>query len=359
MYDASMTRIVDLWARLTEWANANAPDMLADLNAPATEQQISDLEQQLGLELPAAFKETLAIHNGEDDGWPCKVFADYGAFLSCEQILHNWRTMLELTEAERAENPDEPDYPSDVTGPAQPLMFHKAWMPIMNCNGDRIWALDFAPAGDGTPGQVIEFDWECDYLAVIAPSFEVFLDEYLKSLEGGEYEIIDGRPTREPEVFRRIEESVPESEAAVARKAREKKFDEAMAYGAMFLVLLLAWTIIRMIWKDADLRRWLLLVSTIASLAVFFDIPDRSRRARSVNDHNRLSLYLLLPAALGLYLLGVEGLLRLGSLADGFALANATAGLIYAIGGVLVVKAALDVFRLIRAGSPTGDSKGE
>ena len=74
-----MTDIRSIWQRLESWGESNAPNMLEDLNPPADDAAISVLEDQLDLQLPDAFKTTLQIHDGENDGWPCKVFADRGA----------------------------------------------------------------------------------------------------------------------------------------------------------------------------------------------------------------------------------------------------------------------------------------
>ena len=44
-----MSEIAELWARLETWANANAPKMLEDLNPGATDEQIAELENALGV----------------------------------------------------------------------------------------------------------------------------------------------------------------------------------------------------------------------------------------------------------------------------------------------------------------------
>ncbi|MEM8809982.1 MAG: SMI1/KNR4 family protein [Cyanobacteria bacterium P01_G01_bin.38] len=76
-------------------------------------------------------------------------------------------------------------------------MFDRAWIPIMECNGDVFWAIDFAPSTAGTVGQIIEVDWEGTSWKVVANSFETFLEDYVSSLESGDYQIEDGYPTQD------------------------------------------------------------------------------------------------------------------------------------------------------------------
>ena len=196
-----MADIVELWQRLEAWAATNAPTMLEDLNPGATNEQINELQAALGRELPASFVESLKVHNGESDGWPCKAFAEMGAYHSCDAILENYQTRWqfggmadEFTEEERAQQVR--DGIIFVSGPVRSVMFSQDWIPILDCNGDIFWAIDLDPADGGTVGQIIQVDWEgCDW-KVVAESFESFLNEYVTALETGGFIMQDDRPVR-------------------------------------------------------------------------------------------------------------------------------------------------------------------
>ena len=143
------------------------------------------------------------MHNGESDGWPCKVFADYGAYLGTHRILDEWKQRLEnsvdlFDEEDGAYGVDERirDGIIVVEGPVRAEMFRKEWIPIMECNGDVFWAIDLAPDRDGIPGQIIEVDWEGCSWKVISSSFSDFLKQYADCLEAAEYKVVDGRPTK-------------------------------------------------------------------------------------------------------------------------------------------------------------------
>ena len=73
-----MADISDLWARLEAWGAEHAPKMLEDLNPGASDDDIAEVERVVGRPLPDTFRASLKTHNGENDGWPSKVFADMG-----------------------------------------------------------------------------------------------------------------------------------------------------------------------------------------------------------------------------------------------------------------------------------------
>ena len=183
-----MNDIEQLWSRLEAWAGANAADILSDLNPGATDDEIAALESELGITLPNAFKASLAVHNGENDGWPCKVFVNHGAYLSTSRIVEEWRQRQQHGE-DIEEDTDEliQQQVISVDGPVEPKMFLTSWVPFMECNGDVFWAMDFSPAAGGKEGQIIEVDWENCSWKVVADSFVDFLETYVTALERGEY----------------------------------------------------------------------------------------------------------------------------------------------------------------------------
>ncbi len=213
---SSEASVAELWRRLESWAGENAPAMLRDLNPGADDAEIDALEKAFGHPLPAAYRDSLKTHNGESDGWPNRVFADMGAYHSTESALNDYNMCLkprsrsdEIDESEVAELINEDVI--TVEGPVRPLSFSPDWLPIMNCNGDVFWALDYGPAEGGQKGQVIEVDLENCYWAVVSSNFETFFREYVSALEANEYEVQEGLPTRNP------------------RDARDLAIDEALA----------------------------------------------------------------------------------------------------------------------------------
>jgi len=195
--------IAALWQRLETWASENAPEMLRDLNLGADDVAIDALQRAFGHPLPASYRDSLKVHNGETDGWPCRVFADMGAYHSSESALNDYKLYLrlgsqgdEFDESEIAEQIE--NHVITVDGPVRPITFSPDWLPILNCNGDVFWALDFAPGEGGNKGQVIQVDLECCFWGVVAPDFNTFLEQYVSSLENGDYEVQEGLATKDP-----------------------------------------------------------------------------------------------------------------------------------------------------------------
>lgn len=168
-----------LWQRLESWAGENAPEMLRDLNPGADDADIGALQAAFSHPLPASYKDSLKVHNGESDGWPNRVFADMGAYHSTESAINDYNMYLKVgghgTEFDDGEIAEQIENDIiTVDGPVRPLTFCPDWLPIMNCNGDVFWALDFAPDEGGNKGQVIQVDLECCSWAVVAPDFGTF-----------------------------------------------------------------------------------------------------------------------------------------------------------------------------------------
>ena len=121
-------------------------------------------------------------------------------------------------------------------------------------------------------------------------------------------------------------------------------YAKLIAPGAMFLVVLSIWTVIRMIWKDVDDRRILILVMSLSSLVLFLVVPS-VMRATTIHKIIKAVTALLLfaPFLFGCYLVFYEGLWRLRLIEDGFSFGLLAASVIYAIGGFGVVKATYNI----------------
>ncbi len=192
MYSYLGMEIIGLWNRLRSWANNNFPEMLSDLQEPATKEEIVFLEEKLSLKLPDDFQQSLMIHNGEYGHWYSNIFADRGTYLPTNQIISIWEERWKVSK-ELGNTELEPELIKEgigfVEGPVKPFGFLKQWIPIMDFNGDIFWALDFSPAPGGNAGQVIEVDWECVSWKVIASSFRGFMKDYVEALEAGKFHI--------------------------------------------------------------------------------------------------------------------------------------------------------------------------
>lgn len=127
-----------------------------------------------------------------------------------------------------------------------------------------------------------------------------------------------------------------------------------IAPGAMFLVVLSIWTVIRMVWKEVDDRRIWILSASIVSLLLFFAVPQ-VMKARVIHRIIKgiVALLLFVPFVLGCYLTFYEGFRRLRFVENDFSFGLIFAAIIYIVGGFGVVKATYNISefgRTINAG---------
>ncbi|WP_132833215.1 SMI1/KNR4 family protein [Pseudomonas sp. JUb52] len=165
-----------LWQQLENHLSTHNPELLADLNPPATDAQIRELENTLGMQLPADFVACLKIHDGQ------KGAADWlfngREFMSSKKIMKRWaicKDLLDEGDFEEAEAKAHP-YVKDV-------WWSVKWVPFTyNGSGDHL-CVDMEPRSGGTQGQIIEV-WH-DYASrnVISDSFSQWFASYVHGLE--------------------------------------------------------------------------------------------------------------------------------------------------------------------------------
>ena len=194
------------WARIEKWARKNMPGLIEEVAPPASRDEIERLEQFLGFPLPAEFVESLLVHDGEEgDG---KLLDSGEGLLSVDMIR-------ESMQGERANIEKYADLEGDnVTGPVRPELYLAGRVIIADFNRDTHLLLDFAPAPDGTPGQVVRRWVENGLLEVVASSWGAFLRDYADKLEQGRIEL-------DPE---RAADLGSQSAAADPRVKRGKRF---------------------------------------------------------------------------------------------------------------------------------------
>lgn len=148
-----------LWQQLESILEETNPSVLTDLAPPATDTEISDLQDKLGVKLPDDFIATLKIHNGQR-GKADGLF-DGSEFLSTSRILQEWTMMKEVFDSGEFDgfNPDDLSSEGVKSGAWIPK-----WIPIISFGNGDIWCLDLDPGEDGHYGQVIQY-WHEDAAA--------------------------------------------------------------------------------------------------------------------------------------------------------------------------------------------------
>ena len=182
---------------LTTWLLKHAPQVLSQLNPPATAADIEAVEKNTAIILPEAVKTFLYWHNGESGENGLALLGDGNQLLSCEDIIQQYQWGEQMASYLSDPQFDTFEFWQDrvssgvilVKGPVKPLMNHPHWLPFTCMNGDVFRFLDFDPAPGGHKGQVIEVDPENCAYQVLAPEFESFLTHYVGALKANHYAI--------------------------------------------------------------------------------------------------------------------------------------------------------------------------
>lgn len=162
--------------RVDAWLCANAPEIAESLRPGASEEQLQDLEAALGVELPPDFRRWLAIHDGQEEGYP-GLFEGH-TLLPVDHILGEWQVFAEVGELVE-----------DVTLCAFPLgvrrvWYDARWIPIAYLGSSEWFVIDLHPAPGGPLGQIFfrAKSGDCDRAL---PGFGAWLRALADDLEAG------------------------------------------------------------------------------------------------------------------------------------------------------------------------------
>ncbi|CAM3447951.1 SMI1/KNR4 family protein [Arcobacter aquimarinus] len=164
--------------KFKQWLTLNYSDGLLDLNPPATNEEIEELKNALGVDLPDDFISVLKIHNGQkgDLAW----LFDSQEFLSTKRIIEEFNTWKNLLEGELQGKISTPDdgVKSD--------WWNVNWIPFTSDGCGDHYCIDLSPTASGTKGQIITLWYELGEREIVAQSFSSWFDEYIEQLYSGD-----------------------------------------------------------------------------------------------------------------------------------------------------------------------------
>lgn len=183
----------NLWNRLENWLEQNAPDILANLNPGASLQEIEAIQNILG-ELPEDYIASCLIHNGQKQESPGLIPSGVGSIggalialgvskdSSFHTVLGEWTMLKELYDSDPFFREE-----GDRLGNAiKNRWWVPRWIPITSSGGGDYDCLDLDPGEDGEWGQIITFyhDAYADQ-PVQTSSFRAWLEQIVEGLEQG------------------------------------------------------------------------------------------------------------------------------------------------------------------------------
>jgi cell wall assembly regulator SMI1 len=177
--------IPGLWKRLKK---AIPKEVKETLRKGATEAKIAELEAKLGVTLPADFRASYLLVNGQKDEGegliPAEDPSDEGYDLvPLPAILGEWQSwvsLLDINEFQGRTSSPDPGVRDD--------WWHRGWIPFASNGGGDSLCIDLAPAEGGTVGQVISMSHETGDRPILAKSFAEFLALLVQRWEDAEEE---------------------------------------------------------------------------------------------------------------------------------------------------------------------------
>jgi cell wall assembly regulator SMI1 len=174
----------DVWQRIENWLEMNAPEVREGLNPPATPAQIAEAERALGVSFPPDLVEIFLIHDGQNRDTPGLL--EGWEFLSLERIVDEWKVWKDLLDGGDFQGSQSKSEGHTVTDWWSPR-----WIPITYSGSGDHHSVDLNPGPLGQSGQIITMWHDDPFRPVLAPSFRAWLTKLVEDFEAGYYELND------------------------------------------------------------------------------------------------------------------------------------------------------------------------
>lgn len=209
------------WEQIDQWLERDFEELYDNLCEGCTINDLNELEHELDCSLPADFRESLTIHDGQErPGLPTGLI--FGCMLlDCEEIVQEWNNWRKVNEEflssqaplaspplslkpkgspGEASSSSVPPSPTPSIGinhsqphsmlwrqqlldkqssqpprAVQKAYVHPSWIPVARDWGGNNLAIDLAPGPTGRWGQIIIFGRDFDTKYVVARSWAHFL----------------------------------------------------------------------------------------------------------------------------------------------------------------------------------------
>lgn len=187
--------------RFERWLASFRPQILENLQPPASDAELASLQEKIGVGLPEPFVGLYRWRNGQRDIRDTGPFYGLG-FLSIADLLKQWETWKDVIRDHPGLN--ESAYnASAVPGVVKSLYSNPLWIPFAYDWGGNHIGVDLDPGPNGRVGQVINFGRDEDEKYVLGQTVDDFILRIVKELEAGNFVLSDedgedGFETRDP-----------------------------------------------------------------------------------------------------------------------------------------------------------------
>ncbi len=172
-----MKNIAKVWSEISGWLEQNLPEVITDLNPPASEEQLQQFEINFGLALPEDCKTLYRMHNGQRGQYRGAFFGM--EFMPLERILvatgNPKRNGVAYPKNAELEPNDLAETWRSVPELAiRPMWVSGRWIPFAELGADML-GIDFDPGSAGSEGQIINYGRYATTKVVLAKDFAGYL----------------------------------------------------------------------------------------------------------------------------------------------------------------------------------------
>lgn len=170
----------ELWLRFIGLLRQHAPEVQSWLNPGATDAQLREAEEALGIRFPDDIAAFYRVYNGQNPEAP--YFWQGREILSLERIRDEWCVWKGLLDGGEFEGIE-----GKPIGPVKTNWWNPKWIPITyNGAGDH-HCLDLDPAQGGDGGQIIEFWHDYEPRTRVAPNFTTWFELFVNGCATGQF----------------------------------------------------------------------------------------------------------------------------------------------------------------------------
>jgi cell wall assembly regulator SMI1 len=172
-----------IWRRIERRLQIHAPEVFATLSPGASAAELKKLETAIDLKLPADLRQSLTIHNGQNDRTRCLTFCGYASLMPARNIVRDWRMLTKLGVQFDKESGDY--------SPAKNRLNHDWWrrscIPFAEFEGDYT-CVDMKATKGLRSGRIVEHTHDSLMSETKMPSFTDWLERIARALEAGKFD---------------------------------------------------------------------------------------------------------------------------------------------------------------------------
>lgn len=179
-----------IWKRIEKWLQEHAPEIDVRLLPGIEDDEIVSFEKKNKVDLPADFKESAKIHNGQH-GLATPLIGSW-RLLSLDDIVRDIKLMNKINAREKLDETE-----AVAVGPVKAVWWSSKWISIASNGAGDLICLDLTPETGGNVGQLVLFLHMSEKREVLASSFHEYLEKFADDLENKKYRVSNNMLTSE------------------------------------------------------------------------------------------------------------------------------------------------------------------